>query len=333
MAEADGEHGFAAADLVCALQNLSGDDRPIGLVYGAGFEDRPQILAELARHWPVFGNLPEVVRRAKQPDVLARVCDELSIPHPEISRDPPRDLEHWLIKRQGGGGGYHIFPARDRAPGALDEGEYYQRKVEGTQVSVLVLADGRRAEILGLSAQWAAPCAARMFRFGGAVRPAYPDPLCSSQLCNAAQRIAGAFALRGLNSIDFLVDRERLHLLEVNPRPGATLDIFEDVDGRMLPAHIEACCGVLPHEPLVFARACASSIAYAPEALPFMPEIDWPDWCHDRQKPATHVARDAPICSIVAEADMPSAACREVEERLADFLRDVMSKASKLVAT
>jgi uncharacterized protein len=325
LATADAERGFAAGKLVDSLHDLARDDHPIGLIYGAGFEDRPHVLAELARHWRLLGNSPEVVVRAKDPEEIADICARLSIPHPEIAFHPPRDLEHWLIKKTGGGGGTHIVAACERS---LAPGEYYQRRVGGAPVSVLLLADGKNAVALGLSAQWATPCAAQAFRFGGAVQPA--NPACAHELCEAASRIARSLALRGLNSIDFLVAGDVFHLVEINPRPGATLDIFADADGRLLRAHVEACEGILPGAPLTFARAAASAIAYARHDLAAMPELDWPAWCNDRQKPGTRVGRDEPICSIFAEADEPVEARERVAERLADFLRRVASKASKV---
>jgi predicted ATP-grasp superfamily ATP-dependent carboligase len=326
----DAERGFSTDDLVAGFRHLAGAERPLGLVYGAGFEDRPQILHALAQHWPIFGNPAEVVARAKNPREIARLCASLGIPHPEISYDLPADLDHWLIKHEGGGGGDHVVPARERT---LAVGDYYQRYVAGTQVSVLLLADGRKAETLGLSAQWTASSAAHAFQFGGAVRPAFPTPACSQQLCDAALNIAAAFTLRGLNSIDFLVEDEMFHLIEINPRPGATVDIFEDVDGRLLHAHVEACRGFLPREPLVFAQARASTIAFAREELISMPQLEWPAWCSDRQKTGTHVARGEPICTIFADAEEPSVARQRVADRLDDFLRHVALEASKVSAT
>jgi uncharacterized protein len=167
----DMEQGFAAAPLVDHLLNLAEGEAPVGLVYGGGFEDRTEILDEIARHFPLYGNRAEVVARSKDPRRLARVCQDFAIPHPEISFDPPSEPGEWLIKRQGGGGGLHVEPARSRACIF----EYYQRRVHGRPISVLLLADGRRSQVLGMSTQWAAPSGDRLFRFGGAVRPALPD--------------------------------------------------------------------------------------------------------------------------------------------------------------
>jgi predicted ATP-grasp superfamily ATP-dependent carboligase len=325
-----GDDGFSGTELLAALGELAGDEAPLGVIYGAGFEDRPQLLAALMQRWTLFGNRPDVVRRAKDPEEIARACAALAIPHPQIAHRLPEDADQWLINRQGGGGGGHIVAAGARK---LEAGEYYQRRVAGSPVSVLLIADGRQAQVLGLSTQWTSPGAASAYRFGGAVQPPFPKPLCAGNLREAAIAVAQAFALSGLNSIDFLVDGKAFHLLEVNPRPGATLDIFEDAEGRLLRAHIEACRGVLPQQPLVFARARASTIAYAPEEIVSMPEFDWPDWCRDRQNPGTHVARDAPICSIVVDADEPAAARRGLATRLAQLLDDVTSKANKLVVS
>jgi uncharacterized protein len=327
VAPIDAERGFSANELILGFQRLIEEDQPIGLVYGAGFEDRPQVLDALAKNWPVLGNPAEVVARAKNPREIAELCGSLAIPHPEISYDPPVDFDRWLIKREGGGGGGHVARACGRD---LAQGEYYQRRVVGTPISVLVLADGRRAEIVGLSAQWTAPSALHAFQFGGAVRPAFPAPACSQQLRNVAAGISAALALRGLNSVDFLVDGCDFHLLEINPRPGATLDIFEDSDGRLLRAHVEACYGLLPREPLIFSGARASSIVFAREDLNPMPDIAWPAWCGDRQKPGTQVLCGEPICSIFADAEEPSDARRLVTDRIEDFLRHIAFEANKM---
>jgi uncharacterized protein len=329
VALADGAVGFTADALIDKLRLLAADIAPIGLVYGAGFEDRPAILAELAKHWRIIGNLPDVVARAKDPGEVARTCRRLSIPHPAIASDRPEHPEHWLIKQAGGSGGAHIFSVHARA---LAKGEYYQQRVAGTPVSVLLLGDGRGAIALGSSSQWAAPCAAQMFRYGGAVRPADPVPACVADLCDAALQIAQAFCLCGLNSIDFLVAGDAFHLIEINPRPGATLDIFADAEGRLLRAHVEACAGTLPRAPLHFVAAAASATVYAESDLAAMPAFEWPAWCHDRQKPATHVARDEPVCTIVAAADTPSLARARVVARQADFLRRVAAKTAMMSA-
>ena len=59
-----------------------------------------------------------------------------------------------------------------------------------------------------------------------------------------------AFALRGLASLDFLAHDGRISLLEVNPRPSATMVLHDDAwPGGLVRAHVRAMQGELPREP------------------------------------------------------------------------------------
>jgi uncharacterized protein len=293
---ADPERGFVADELLSQLRQLAIGENPVGLVYGSGFEDRPEILDRLAQHFFVFGNKAGIVAQAKDPCGLAALCAKYDIPHPQIRFDPPCDPETWLIKRRGGGGGIHI---RSAEQGAGPE-DYYQRRVVGVPVSILLLADGAEVQILGASSQWTATSSAMPFRFGGAVRPALCSEARLVRLADAARTIAQGLSLVGLNSVDFLVDTDSYHLLEVNPRPGATLDIFADAEGALFAAHLAACRSHLPARPLVFTKAAATAIAYAPCELPSMPALTWPDWCKDQQRPGTVLRAGDPVCTLSA---------------------------------
>jgi predicted ATP-grasp superfamily ATP-dependent carboligase len=234
---------------------------------------------------------------------LADLCAVLNIPHPRISARMPWDGRHWLVKSAGGSGGSHVAPA-----GAFRaEGEkiYFQRIAAGEPVSILFLGDGARARFVGLSRQWAAPAPGEPFRFGGSLRPAGLSPGLETRLRRAARAITAACGLRGLNSIDFLVEGSEYTLIEVNPRPGATLDIFEDRGGSLFRAHMDSCRGRLPRRPLEFTGAAAAGIVYARRAISFMPEFDWPHWTSDRQKARSALRPYDPLCTIKARAAKP----------------------------
>ena len=274
--------GFTGENLIPALEALAGGEAPRGFVYGAGFEDRAGLLEVVARRWTLFGNPPAVVRSVKDPVRLAKLCTALRIPHPEISARMPRDGRHWLVKSAGGSGGSHVAPA-----GAIRaEGEkiYFQRIAAGEPVSILFLADGAKARVVGLSRQWVAPAPGEPFRFGGSLRPAGLSPALEDRLRRAAKAITAACGLRGLNSIDFLVEGSEYALIEINPRPGATLDIFEDRGGSLFRAHLCSSLGRMPECALEFPGAAAAGIAYATRKISSMPEFDWPNWTSDRQK-------------------------------------------------
>ena len=307
------EAGFTEENLIPVLDTLAAGERPCGFVYGAGFEDRPELLDVIARRFPLIGNPPDVVRGVKDPLRLAALCASLDIPHPRTSLDRPGDPENWLVKSIGGAGGRHVAPAMDAL--ATDGNVYFQRIATGAPVSILFLADGAETHVAGLSRQWAAPAPGEPFRFGGSLRPAHLSPSVDRKLRRAAEAVTAACGLRGLNSIDFLVDGEAYTLIEINPRPGATLDIFEDCGGALFRAHVESCLGRLPARPLAFEGAAAAAISYARRDIPAMPEFDWPDWTADRQKAQSQVRAHEPLCTIKARAAQPARARAILDER------------------
>jgi predicted ATP-grasp superfamily ATP-dependent carboligase len=303
--------GMTAAALDAAFATLA-EYQPCGIVCGTGFEDRPALLAHIARHHKVFGNSAETVARLKDPLAFAALCGDLAIPHPATTLSRPSD-PGWLAKRRGGAGGSHVGPAGERS------GEiYYQRQVAGTPIALQFIADGQRAHILGSSAQWSVPTLGQPFRYGGAVRPAASTDTAALAAC--VQRIAAAIPLLGLNSADFLVAEDGFRLLEINPRPSATLDIFEPPGGSLFALHMSACTGTLDFEAPNLPGACATAIVYAENALT-VPVLDWPDWTADRPHAGSAIKAGEPLCTVHACAASATEARRLVEDRLATVLR------------
>jgi uncharacterized protein len=193
---------------------------------------------------------------------------------------------------------------------------YFQRRVAGEPISALVLADGRRGLVLGFSTQWSSPSPAHPFRYGGAVRPAPLGPDVDEALRAVAQRLTSRTGLVGLNSFDFLVDGGTFHLLEINPRPGATIDIFEPAGRQSLFAlHVDACRGDLPDRAPVVDGAAASAVVYAPADIPRIPSFDWPDWTADRPIAGSSISAQSPLCTVLSSAATAAQARELVEQR------------------
>lgn len=310
--------GLDDAEVLAALAELAAGEQPEGVVCGTGFEDRPQLLAAISRRWKLLGNPPLTVSRLKDPEALAELCAEHKIPHPEISLERPdvpaeRLAAEWLVKRKGGAGGVHVRPALADDPARSDS--YFQRRVGGVPVSVLAVGDGCRARIIGLSSQWPAPTPRHPFRYGGAVRPATLAGETEDALRRAAGKVAAA--LVGLNSIDFLVDDDEFWLLEVNPRPGATLDIFQPNHGSLFALHVAACNGDLDTVSCDLNGAAAAAIVYARHDIAAVPAFAWPEWTADRQTAGTAVKADQPVCTVLASAATAADAKALLDRRVA----------------
>ena len=320
--------GFRWKALAPALEALA-EAAPLpllGVVYGSGFEDRPGLLAKIAERWPLLGNGPSVVERVKSPEVFFAELARLGIPHPRTVMDPAAAGSGWLAKRQGGAGGSHVVTSHAAAAGAARRRSvkgriYFQEKLQGRPVSALFAGTGTSAQVLGFSEQWAAPTSRAKWRYGGAARPAELSPDLEARLTHGVERVAQCFDLTGLGSADFLVDGEDFHLLEINPRPGATLDIFDGGAEPLLRIHLEAVLkNRLPTALRNLPAATAAAIVYATEPITVSQTMIWPDWTADRPHIGERIDKDRPICTVWARSRTKVEARRLVDERIESIL-------------
>jgi predicted ATP-grasp superfamily ATP-dependent carboligase len=275
------------------------------------------LLRSLAARFALLGNPAEVVSAIKDPFRFAETCARADVPHPDIRHDPP-PAEGWLRKRAGGSGGGHIAASTRHA--TARRGWYHQQRVSGEPISAAFLAASGRCRVLGFSRQWPDPVPSRRFRYGGAARPAPLSAARAAELTDAVARLVARTDLRGLNSADFLVREDGFHMLEVNPRPGATLDILADSEGALFRWHTDACNGILPETTPAFPGAAAAAIVYARAELTLPASFPWPAWTADRQAPGSSVPRGAPLCTVLAEAADADTAERIVRDRAAAIL-------------
>lgn len=309
--------GFRARTLLEALDALAqgAPRRPAGLVLGSGFEDTPRLVATLARRFPLIGNEAGVIARAKDPSLFFALLDRLAIPHPETRLSPPSDPEGWLSKRVGASGGAHI---RACAAAKSPRHRYFQRRMGGEPVSVLAVGARDAVRIAGFSRQWGAGAGRRPYRYGGAAGPVRLGPEIEARMTAAAAAVSAALGLVGLVSFDFLLEGGVPHLLEVNPRPGATLDIFDDAEGGLFRVHVAACRGqdvTLP--PPQSARAAA--VLYADRGALTPLAFPWPQWTADRPCPGTRIPRHRPVATVLASGETALDAERNCRWRLEEL--------------
>ncbi len=294
-----------------------------GIVYGAGFEHAPALLRDLAVLAPLIGNAPDTVAAAKDPLGFAALLSRLGLPHPAVSETPP-PAGAFLRKRRGGAGGAHI--ERADADAVARKHCYYQAFAPGQPVSALFVANGRAARIVGHSRQWTAPSATAPFRYGGGAGPIALPPRLAARIAEACDALTASLGLVGLNSLDMLVEGESFTILEINPRPGATLDIFDE---PLWDWHLHSVRGALPRPPKSRRGAPrAAAILYAEAATKIPAAMRWADWVADVPAPSSVIPAGAPICTILAKAPDAAAAEALVQSRSA-ALRHRLSPPSR----
>jgi len=313
--------GFDPETLLSAADLLAPEASPprFGLVYGAGLEAQSDLLERLCRGRRLYGNPPQTVARLKDPGEFFGALGRLGLPHPELRFAPPESGKDWLVKGVGGSGGAHVQPfAGFRASPA----SYYQRIAPGRPIGVSFLADGRRSLPIGCNEQWHATGGGTLlFRFGGVLQPAPIGDRLRRDVQALLDAIVAEFGLVGLNSLDVMDNGDSYAVLEVNPRPGANLDIFDRDNGVGLFAHhIAACDGRLPDSWAPPSMATAMAIVYADRPSRVPADMDWPEWVADRPAAGAHFAEGAPVCTVLAADETATNVRRLTMERVSQVL-------------
>lgn len=294
-------HGVLRIDGDDLVDQLSCRLDPVTpVVLAAGFEHRPKLVKRLSEHFKLAGSEADTLQHLKQPKLFDKLLTDLDIPHPRLFDGVAPEGVEVLEKRIGGAGGHHIHSAR----WARDKKHYLQQKLEGRSVSALFLGNGCDARLLGFSEQWCDPTRSSPYRYGGAAGPIRLDPKTEIRIGDVLQRLVSATGIKGLASADFIVNAEGWSLLEVNPRPGASLDVFDHPPiPSLIRLHLDACEGRLPDpalgEPGIRGQARAASLFYAP--APFTcPDAPLPEWTADRPAPGTTFGKGDPVCTLLA---------------------------------
>jgi predicted ATP-grasp superfamily ATP-dependent carboligase len=290
------------------------------LVYGSGFEGRTALLERLSRGRTLYGNAPAVVSLIRDPARFFPLLRRIGIEHPTVRLTTPRRAGGWLIKGRGTAGGTRVQPAAARPP---SPGDYYQKFQPGSARSVTFLADGRRARVLGFNRQWTAPRPGRPYLYGGAVGGLEPGGGLRREIGAALDELVRRTGLVGLNGLDFILRGRRWLVLELNPRPTATFELYDaDYPGGLFRWHVRACRGELPVRAAAPRAARAHAVVHAPRSGGAR-GTRFPSWCRDLPAPGTRFAPGDPVCTVHASAPDPRQALALVRRRTRAMEREL----------
>ena len=258
-----------------ALVDAAMEEEPGDVIYGASFENHPKLVARLAERHRLLGNPPETLRAVRDPARLAAVLGDF---YPRIATAPTSG--RWLRKPLRGGGGLRV---REWRGGRLPAGTFLQERIDGVSCSAAAVGD----TVLGVTEQLIGrrEFGVRGYRWcGNLAPPRVPVP--QDQVQAICSRLVESFGLRGPFGVDFVWDGERARVVEVNPRPTASLEVINP------------------------ARAAGKAVAFATEDV-VVGELEG---VRDVPHPGERIAKGRPICTVVATAATPDEVLVKLEE-------------------
>ena len=325
-----------AAHLLSALEMLARRGDVAGWIAGSGFDGRPDLLERGAALLPLIGTSADAVRRVRDPEAFFGFLAAEGIPHPPVQMTAPADGAGWLVKDAHGCGGWHIRRVSLQSHGDPPEvaapvpaHHYFQREMRGEPMSATFIANGREARVLGFNQLLVRPFGTRPFVFCGVLGPVPLPAWVAEQVGDAVGSVAAAFSLRGLGSLDFMLDGTAFGVLEVNPRPPASLALYRQRSGQaasqwapggVVSAHLRACVrGELPPAPAGAGDDVANP-AVAGTEIVFAPRTTHLDAaaaarlagfaaCHDLPAGATRFEAGDPVCSVTASGPDAARVC------------------------
>jgi predicted ATP-grasp superfamily ATP-dependent carboligase len=214
---------------------------------------------------------------------------------------------------------------RRHSGGPLRPAEILQRYVDGLSCSAAAIADGRRATVVGLTEQlrrrpgfgW----------MGNVVPPRLPHGELAEldgRLRAVCDEVVSRFGVRGAFGVDAVWDGRDAWVLEVNPRPPGSLELFGP---GCFEAHVRGARGIgLPITGTGPATPSAKVklVLYADRDLRAPAPGWWPaGLVRDIPRGGESIKRGAPVCTLVsADAGVPDLVERGA--RLLSTLRDAV---------
>jgi predicted ATP-grasp superfamily ATP-dependent carboligase len=301
---------FSAEGLLRASRQIACPE----FVYISNLENHPEVVDDLARKRRCLGNPSQVLDRVRNWRTLQDFCHRNAIPFPTTllpGEETACDTAYsWLLKPLRGGGGHGIRPWSGES---LDEFHFLQRFLPGQPASAAFVADGQRCVVLGLTEQLIGnyELGASGFTWCGNILPlslpVQQRAAVLQRVESIANQLTREFELQGINGIDLVIsDSLEVHLIEVNPRYTASMELIEDAYGlNVFSLHIEALAGRLPEWSLVEQMSSpwrAKGIVYAGQSVT-IPNTDTWFASSRRDIPfrGDQIAAGHPICTVLSK--------------------------------
>lgn len=254
---ADYPHGFI---------DLAKRVPPMPWMYTGGLENYPDVVAAISESRELRGYSSHWLGIVRNPGVLWLVLSGSGFDAPmiRIGTSKPGDVGQWIRKPIRGSAGFGISLVEATYPDSDDH--YFQQFIPGESVSAIF----RKEQFVGLSRQLVGTdwLHAKPFRYSGSIGPLTSDRQHVILFRNLGTFLADRHFASELFGLDMVFDGERCHVVEMNPRYTASVEVFE----------LAARKSIFADELLPTPTTCiGKAIYYAPHRIVFPVSGPWDD--------------------------------------------------------
>lgn len=246
----------------------------------------------------VLGNSFEKMREINNKLKLAERLNNLGYDQPEFYEKPKIST---VMKPIEGGGGVNnrLIKHKEDIPEDY-EGFFFQEYIKkGEDTSVSCISNGTDTISLTANEQLIGEKflnAPSSFAYCGNIVPYVGKN--SKKIKEIATNLVSDLGLKGFNGVDFKVNKDKIYLIEVNPRICGSLDAIELSTGiNIFDMHVKSSMGMLPKEEPIPKNFSARSIIFAKDNVRIKDVMN-PLFFRDIPKVGSIIQKNKPITSI-----------------------------------
>ena len=205
------------------IDNILIDYKNVGLLYGSGLEDKPEIYDCLRRKLTILGNDPQIISKCNDLRLLTNTLDECNLKFPEYENNTIELKKRYLSKPFNSSGGYNISFSKK-----YKKNYYLQEYLQGETYSISFFNHKKNFIFLGFN-KLLNPINFDSHPFIHAGALTTNKFLKSTNIINSFKKLSEKLLMNGYNNIDFKVLDEEVFILDINPRITSTFKIYNDI--------------------------------------------------------------------------------------------------------
>ncbi len=279
-------------------------------IYGSGLECHLDSLEFLRKYLGVLGNEVDVFSAIQNKAAFFNSLERLSIPYPKTTLKCFNLKSEGLFKPMQGEGGVGI--KKNSQLKEIPEFSYWQQYVEGTAMSALFITNGIQSKIYGFHKQWVATVGNNEFIFSGLISQPEIDDELKTQVSLWITKLVQDFSLKGINSLDFIVSENDCFVLELNTRPSASMQLYQN---DLFSEHVKSVLSETIEPSNYEGGYHGYKIIFAETDIVIRNNIQWPVGVVDIPVAGSIIHTEMPICSIIARENSEQLVLDQIQSK------------------